>query len=117
MTDLGITPAGNEKLIAEVARMIADFAAHDGPVDAFFTAKVMVGMFEKAYTSAETEAGWEYGATNVWDDQPVTIVNTLTEGQRAQQFYTRERGRQTNLMMRTKAIPAGPWVPVVQESA
>lgn len=42
----------NEKLIKEAARMIAEFAAHEGPVDAFHTAKVMIGMFEKALGEA-----------------------------------------------------------------
>lgn len=66
---------------------------------------------------AEWEAGqgdteWEYGATNLFDDKPVSIRDALAEAVEAQAFYTRERGRKTNLLMRTKAVPAGPWLPV-----
>ena len=68
---------------------------------------------------AEKRAEWEaeqgeteYGATNVDDDRPVSIRDTLAEAVEAQKFYTRDRGRKTHLFMRTKAIPAGPWLPV-----
>lgn len=63
-----------DDLIEEVARMIADFAAYDGPVDAFQTAKVLVGMFEKA--SAPTDDAREALAAavleaSVWPEKPM----------------------------------------------
>lgn len=69
-------------------------------------------FFRAEWEAEQGEVEWEYGATNVDDDRPVSIRATLDEGREAQDFYTRERGRRTRLMMRTKAIPAGPWVPV-----
>lgn len=38
--------------IEEAAKMISEFAASNGPVDAFHTAKVLVSMFEKALGEA-----------------------------------------------------------------
>ena len=46
-----------EQLIEEAAKAIAEFAAQDGPVDAFHLAKVLYGRFEKAEAT-----NWEYGA-------------------------------------------------------
>lgn len=66
----------------------------------------------RAERAEQGETEWEYGATNVFDDKPVSIRDTLAEAVEAQAFYTRERGRKTNLMMRAKAVPAGPWLPV-----
>lgn len=64
------------------------------------------------WEAEQGETEWEYGATNAFDDKPVSIRDTLAEAVEAQAFYTRERGRKTNLMMRAKAVPAGPWLPV-----
>lgn len=63
----------------------------------------------------ETEENWEYGATNVDDDRPASIRKTLAEAREAQEFYTRDRGRKTNLFKRTPDVPAGPWLPVTEE--
>lgn len=43
----GLTPEDAGELTEDVARVIAEFAAAEGPVDAYHTAKVLVKMFEE----------------------------------------------------------------------
>lgn len=74
--------------------------------------RAALAVFDQAHTAEQCEVEWEYGATNVDDTRPVSIRDTITEAREAQEFYTREWGWRMRLLMRTKAIPAGPWVPV-----
>lgn len=64
------------------------------------------------WEAMQGEMEWEYGATHVYPDEPVSIVSSLSEALDAQAVYTKWRGQPTNVFMRTKAIPAGPWLSV-----
>jgi hypothetical protein len=55
------------------------------------------------------EREWEYGADHVDPGVPVSIRATLAEAVDARDFYTKNRGRQTGVFRRRKAVPAGPW--------
>lgn len=81
----------------------------------------LVRSLVDALKAAEAGTEWEYGATHTDPERPVTTCATLPEARDAQTFYDREierhgHGDRSNLFRRTKAVPAGPWVPVQGEN-
>lgn len=59
--------------------------------------------------------GCEYGVTHVDPDRPVSIRETSDEARAVQEYYDSFGRFRSNIFRRTKATPAGPWVPVDPE--
>lgn len=88
----------------------------------FREANRIVGWLEENGYGKQQEPEWEYGATHVDPDHPVSIRDTLPGAQEAQEFYNQIiSGRSaasgktypaSNVYRRAKAVPAGPWEPV-----
>lgn len=75
------------------------------------------------YAGIDLDSGpdWEYGATHVDPERPVTVVDSVERVLESQNFYDREIARHSdgryasNVFRRTKAVPAGPWEPIPAE--
>lgn len=72
--------------------------------------------------AAAPEPEWEYGTSHIHPEKPVTIVGTLGKAIEARAFYghmnqKRGHGGPSRIFRRTKAVPAGPWLPVGVDDA